>query len=154
MQRNTNVNSQLHHSSYEVTRTNLKNAPFKVLILSKNYSQMNPVDLQITETEVGRDYYIYSTDRITETIMQIEESKFDLICIDYETMGPNALTLLEYSTKVLEVNSETPKIVLTDSFTHITSDQRKNILRFAKKVVSKTAAYFSLENIITCSRTA
>ena len=148
------MNSQLRHSSQKVRPTAQSNSPFRVLILSKNYAQMNPENLQIANTEFNRDYYIFSTDRITETITQIEENKFDLICIDYEAMGPNAIALLEYSTKILDVNAITPKIVLTDSFTHITSDQRKSILRFAKKVVSKTAAYFSLENIITCSRTA
>ncbi len=119
-----------------------------VLLLTKRLDNIAAGKLTFSNTNLSSHYCMISTEKLSEAIALIEESRFDMICIDYEAAGPNTLTLLEYSTKALKLNSSTPKIVLTESFAHISSKHRAEILCFASKVTSKTAEYFCLENVL------
>lgn len=143
------LNSAVGMNCFEIDRASFKSKPRKVLVLSKSTDYIGAKGLELENMVLNGSLWLISTNKLSEAIALIEENRFDVICIDYSAVGTNTLTLLEYSTKTLELNIRTPKVVLTDSFTHISSKDRNDILGFASKVISKTAKYFSLEKIVS-----
>jgi len=142
------LNSAVDMNYFKIDQTSFKSEPRKVLVLSKSTNYIGAKGLELENMMLNGTLWLISTSKLSDAITLIEENRFDVICIDYSAVGANTLTLLEYSTKTLELNIRTPKVVLTDSFIHISDKDRKDILCFASKVISKTAKYFSFEKIV------
>ena len=142
------LNSVENMNCVEIDPVSPKSRLKKVLVLSKSNDYINAKGLKLENLILNRALWLVSTNKLSEAITLIEENRFDVICIDYSAVGTNTLTLLEYTTKTLALNTSTPKVVFTDSFTHISNKDRNDILCFASKVISKTAKYFSLGDIV------
>ncbi len=133
------------------TRLDIGGEAMRILVLSKCSDFVTIENLSLDTFRSAREFHLITTDKISEAITLIEENYFDLICIDYAAVGINTLTLLEYTTKTSDLNSHATKIVLTESFSHISSRHREDVLCFANKVISKSADYFSMTKIIANS---
>ncbi len=121
----------------------------RVLLLSKDQQKITWLksrhgsnDCQSTRVE------IVTVDSLTKAILLAEESKFDVIVVDYSIIPKNILTIIEYLTCVNRRTKNIPKIILTEHFTHIKESKKNVLLQYVNKVLSKTASYFSLDCIL------
>ena len=124
-----------------------RNSIKTILIISADFDLREALS-DISKSPLNEGYYVMCADRLSDGVELIEETAFDLICIDYNTVGPNTYTLLEFTTKTLDMNSVTPKIVLTESFDHLTSNERNRMLNFASRVTCKKASYFNIPGLL------
>lgn len=120
----------------------------KILILSSDKNSINLLRKKSYDQYNNLNKIeIYDISSTNEAIMLAEERHFDIILFDY-SLSNNTFIFLQYLTLVNSLTKNTVKIILTDRFNHIDETTRINLLKFAHKVISKTASYFNIDNIV------